>query len=267
MKKIGVIGCGTIGTQICLAIDQGKVTSQLAGVADIDVSKAQELIRQLQKPCPILDWPDLISQADLIVEAAGQRVVPQLIEMVLTQAKEVLVMSVGGLLSLDSLEERFRNSGSRLYVPSGAIAGLDAIKAARLGGLQAVTLTTRKPPRGLKGAPYCEERGIDLESLDRETVVFEGSAREAAGYFPKNINVAAALSLAGLGPDKTRVRIIADPHVTTNSHEIEAIGQAGRVLTRTVNVPSAFNPKTSYLAALSGIATLQGIVNPVKVGT
>jgi aspartate dehydrogenase len=258
MKKIGVIGCGTIGTQICLAIDQGKVISQLAGVADIDVSKAQGLIRQLQKPCPILDWPDLISQADLIVEAAGQKMVPQLIEMVLEQAREVLIMSVGGLLSIDSLEERFRNSRSRLYVPSGAIAGLDAIKAARLGGLQAVTL---------KGAPYCEEKGIDLESLDRETVIFEGSAREAAKCFPKNINVAAALSLAGLGPDKTRVRIIADPQVTTNSHEIEAVGEAGRVLTRTVNVPSAFNPKTSYLAALSGIATLQGIVNPVKVGT
>ena len=267
MKKIGVVGCGTIGTQICLAIDQGKIKAELIAVADVEESKARDLINQLNKPCQTLSLPDLVSQADFVVEAAGQGVVSSLIEMVLKQTKEILIMSVGGLLPIQSLKERFQNSHSRLYVPSGAIAGLDAVRAASLVGIQSVTLTTRKPPRGLQGASYCVEKGINLDALDQEMVVFEGSAREAARFFPKNINVAAALSLAGIGPDETRVRIIADPKATTNSHEIEVKGESGEIVTRTKNVPSAFNPKTSYLAALSGIATLQGIVEPVKIGT
>ena len=250
-----------------MAIDRGEIKAGLIAVADIVELKAEQLLKQLTHPCRILSLHDLVSQADLIVEAAGQGVVPSLVEMILAQKKEVLIMSVGGLLSIHSLKERFQDSGSRLYVPSGAIAGLDAVRAAGLVDIQAVTLTTRKPPRGLQGAPYCVEKGIDLEALEQEMVIFEGSAREAARSFPKNINVAAALSLAGIGPDKTRVRIIADPQATTNSHEIELIGESGKIMTRTDNVPSVFNPKTSYLAALSGIATLQGIVEPVKVGT
>jgi len=266
MKKIGVVGCGTIGTQICLAIDQGKIAAELVAVADMDGVKAQQLAGQLSNPCDVLLIPELVRRADLIVEAANQNVVPPLIEMVLDQGKEVLIMSVGGLLPLTWLSERLRDSGSRLYIPSGAIAGLDAVRAANVAQIQSVTLTTRKPPRGLKGVPYCVEKGIDLDALDKETVIFEGSAQEAVRAFPKNINVAATLSLAGVGPERTRVRIIADPALKNNIHEIEIVGESGKIVTRTENVPSAFNPKTSYLAVLSAIAALQGITSPFKVG-
>ncbi len=267
MKKIGVVGCGTIGTQICKAIDEGKIAATLLAVSEIDTSKASNLMDQLISPCQILPLPELVSTVDIVVESAGSKVVPPLIELILKFEKQALIMSVGGLLEITSLFERFQNSASRLYIPSGAIAGLDAVNAAHLVEIQSVTLTTRKPPKGLKGAPFCIEKGIDLENLSQETVIFEGSARQAAKAFPKNINVAAALSLAGIGADKTKVRIIADPTTKTNSHEIEVQGLSGRIVTKTENVPSTFNPKTSFLAALSGIATLQKMVNPVKVGT
>ncbi|MEW5801376.1 MAG: aspartate dehydrogenase [bacterium] len=266
MKKIGVVGCGTIGTQICLAINQGKIAAELVAVADMDAIKAQQLVDQLSTPCEILLIPELVRRADLIVEAANQNVVPSLVEMVLDQGKEVLIMSVGGLLPLTWAFEKIHESGSRLYIPSGAIAGLDAVRAASMAGIQSVTLTTRKPPQGLKGAPYCVEKGINLDTLDREMVIFEGSALEAVSAFPKNINVAATLSLAGVGPERTRVRIVADPALKSNIHEVEIVGESGKIFTRTENVPSAFNPKTSYLAALSAIAALRGIVSPVKVG-
>jgi aspartate dehydrogenase len=267
MEKIGVVGCGTIGTQICLAVDQGRIPAGLIAVTDIDESRAAELIKKLNNSCLLLSLSELVAEADLIVEAAHQRIVSSLIDLVLANRKDVLIMSVGGLLAIESLYERFQNSGSHLYVPSGAIAGLDAIKAANLAGINRVTLTTRKPPQGLKGSSYCMEKGMDLENLDKEMIIFEGSAREAAKLFPQNINVAAALSLAGIGPDKTKVRIIADPETTNNTHEIEISGESGKIFTRTENLPSTFNPKTSYLAALSAIATLQGILNPIKVGS
>ena len=266
MKKIGVVGCGTIGSQICLAIDQGKIAAELVAVADMDGIKAQQIVGQLRNPCEILLIPELVRRADLIVEAANQSVVSSLVEMVLDQGKEILIMSVGGLLPLDWVWDRLQDSGSRLYVPSGAIAGLDAVRAANMARIESVTLTTRKPPRGLKGAPYCVEKNINLDALDRETVIFEGSAQEAVRAFPKNINVAATLSLAGVGPERTRVRIVADPALKSNIHEIEIVGESGKIVTRTENVPSTFNPKTSYLAVLSAIAALQGITSPFKVG-
>lgn len=267
MKKVGVVGCGTIGIQICLALDQGKIGAKLWAVADIDEQKAKQVVNGLKHACRILSLAELVLEVDLVVESAVQGVVPLLIEQVLDQGKDVLIMSVGALLQLDSLKERFQEAGSRLYVPSGAIAGLDAVKAACLVGVTSVTLTTRKPPKGFQGSPYCVQKGIDLEAMKEETLIYEGPALEAAALFPKNINVAASLSLAGLGPDKTLVRIIADPKTTTNSHQIEVIGESGKIVTQTINVPSSFNPKTSFLAALSGIATLKGIFEPIKIGT
>jgi aspartate dehydrogenase len=160
-----------------------------------------------------------------------------------------------------------KRHGKRLYVPSGAIAGLDAIKGAMLGRVFKVTLTTRKSPRALEGAPYVVKKGIDLGALKEPTTIFSGSAEEAVPAFPANINVAAALSLAGIGADKTLVRIIADPACDKNIHEIEVEGDFGRLVTRMENVPSPHNPKTSYMAALSAIGLLQRITASLVVGT
>ena len=152
-----------------------------------------------------------------------------------------------------------------MYLPSGAIAGLDGIKSAAVGQIVHVTHTTRKPPEGLEGAPYLVERGISLAGLRTEKEVFSGSAREACRGFPANVNVTAAVSLAGIGPDQTRVRILAVPGLTRNCHDIEVAGEFGRLLVHIENVPSE-NPKTGKLTALSIIRAVQDAVDPVRIG-
>ena len=267
MKEIGVVGCGTIGTVICTALDRGEIAARLAAVSDIDPGRAQQLLATLRRPCPVLPLPELARKSDLVVEAAGQNAVRSIIDLILDERKDVLIMSSGALLAIEGLPARFERAGCRLYVPSGALAGLDAVKAAGLSSIRSITLTTRKSPQSLKGAPYCLEHGIDVDTLHQETVIFEGSAREAATGFPQNANVAATLSLASAGSAGVLVRIVVDPEATTNSHEIEVVAECGRLLARMDSVPCPSNPKTSYAAALSGIAMIKRIVEPVNIGT
>jgi aspartate dehydrogenase len=153
-----------------------------------------------------------------------------------------------------------------LYVPSGAIAGLDGIKSACVGQIIHVTMTTRKPPNGLEGAPYLVQKGISLAGLTKEKEIFSGSAREACKGFPANVNVSAAVSLAGIGPDQTRIRILAVPGLQCNCHDIEIEGEFGRLHVHIENVPSE-NPKTGKLTALSIIRSVQDVVDPVRIGT
>jgi len=181
--------------------------------------------------------------------------------------KDVMIMSVGGLIESEDLLEDARKKNVMVYFPSGAICGIDGLKAAGISGIKSVTLTTRKPPKGLEGAPYLISKGIDLDSIVSERVLFEGSAKEAIKGFPKNVNVSSILSLAGIGAKKTIVKIIISPVYTKNTHEIEITGDFGRITTRTENVPSRRNPRTSELAILSAIATLRGIVDSVRMGT
>jgi aspartate dehydrogenase len=176
-------------------------------------------------------------------------------------------MSVGGLLGNERLLKKAAARGIKVYLPSGALCGIDGLKSASVGKIDSVTLVTRKPPRGLEGAPYLKERGVDLKSISEETVLFDGSAEEAVRGFPQNVNVSAVLSLAGIGAKRTRVRIVASPGSSRNIHEVEITGEAGRITARTENVPSAANPRTSALAVFSAIATLEGITGGVKIGT
>jgi aspartate dehydrogenase len=189
------------------------------------------------------------------------------VKRTVSAGKDVMIMSTGGLLENPGILRTAEKKGSKVYLPSGAVCGLDGIKAARIGKIRSLTLTTRKPARGLLGAPYIVKKGIDLKRIKKETTIFSGSATEAVKAFPKNINVSATLSLAGLGAKKTRVRIITSPKYRSNTHEVELIGSSGRIYTRCENVPSSENPKTSMLAAFSAIATLKGIVESVKIGT
>lgn len=268
MLKVGVVGVGAIGSEICRAIDGGVVQAALVGISDVDSAKAESLARSLKSSVPAMALADLIEASDLVVEAASKAAAPLIIRGALERSRDVLVMSVGGLLECAAeLLQLAQRSGRRLYVPSGAIAGLDAIKGAMVGRVSKMILTTRKPPRALEGSPYIVEKGIDLKALKEPTIIFAGSAREAVPAFPANINVAAALSLAGIGPDKTEVRILADPTSDKNIHEIEAEGEFGKLFVRMENVPSPSNPKTSYMAALSAIALLQRITASLVVGT
>lgn len=176
-------------------------------------------------------------------------------------------MSVGGLLGKEGLLKSAREEGVSLYMPSGALCGIDGLKAASVGSIESVELTTRKPLRGLEGAPYLSEKNIDLNAIKEETVVFEGSAEEAVKGFPQNVNVSAVLSLAGIGARKTRVRIVTSSSYAKNVHEVEIKGEFGIIRTRTENVPSKTNPKTSAMAIFSAIATLEGIADSVRIGT
>ena len=267
--KVGIIGCGAIGSEIaaaCAGTLNDKVS--LAALYDIDGKKAKALSsRLLKENITVSSLDDLFEKADLVIESASAAAAREVLKKALECSKSAMIMSTGGLIDSKTFLEEARKKNINVYFPSGAVCGIDGLKAAGISGIKKVTLTTRKPPKGLAGAPYLIEKSIDLSSVRGEEVVFEGSALEAVKGFPKNINVSSVLSLAGIGPDKTAVRIVTSPAYSTNTHEVEITGDFGRITARTENVPSEKNPKTSKLAILSAIATLRGIVESVRIGT
>jgi aspartate dehydrogenase len=265
-KSIGIVGCGSIGRALLKAVEAGKLSVRIAGVTSRTEKSAREFLATFKSPPPYLSLRELITAADLIVEAAGGLVVPSLAEEVFNRGKDLMVISVGALLDHPEIIEKSRQTGCRLYVPSGAIAGLDGIKSACVGEIAHVTMTTRKPPNGLEGAPYLIQHKISLAGLNEEKEVFSGTAREACKGFPANVNVSAAVSLAGIGPEKTRIRILAVPGLERNCHDIDLDGEFGRLHVHIENVPSE-NPKTGKLTALSIIRSVQDVVDPVRIGT
>lgn len=267
--RVGIIGCGTIGSQLAKALEERfSEQAQLRALCDIDEGKAKKIKSSSSANPAILSIDELIEVSDLVIEAAGAAISYEIAQKVLQYGKDVMIMSVAGIL--DRYKQLFalaQTKGCCIYLPSGAIAGLDAVKAASITKIDKATLITRKPPQGLVGAPYLVEKKIDLTRIKKETVIFEGTASEAIKGFPKNINVCATLSLAGIGSEKTRVKIITSPDYKANIHEIQVAGDFGRLVTRTENLPSPENPRTSFLASLSAIATLKNILEVVKIGT
>lgn len=266
MKSIGIVGCGTIGRALLKAVDEGKLDVRVAGVTSRTEKPARAFLAALGNPPDYLDLSSLIARSELVIEAAGGAVVPQLAEKVFAAGKALMLISVGALLDHPEIIARSRETGCRLFLPSGAIAGLDGIKSACVGQVSHVTITTRKPPEGLEGAPYLVDKKISVLGLREEREVFSGSAREACRGFPANVNVSAAVSLAGLGPDKTRIKIVAVPGLKRNCHDIEVEGEFGRLTVHVENVPTE-NPKTGRLTALSIIRSIQDAVDTVRVGT
>lgn len=271
--QTALLGCGTIGTEIGKAICGSTIpNATLSAVFDLNTAAIEAFQEQVDEEVPVSeDIAHLCEGADLVIEAAGQKAVAAAAEDVLDTGTDLMIMSVGAL-SDSSLRERLftvaEEKDLSLYFPTGAIAGIDAVKAANVTGeLESVSLTTRKPPSGLKGAPYIEANDIDLASFEEKQVVFEGTAKAAADAFPSNINVAVSLSLAGIGIDETTVRIVADPAESNNVHQIEAHGGAGTIETTVSNVPSPTNPKTSYLASLSAIEKIRRMTTTVSLGT
>ncbi len=266
--KIGLIGCGAIGTVIAKYIETDG-NFELSYLLDDEMEKCQSLSRQLKgKPACVIRVQDM-EGADLIIEAASQECVRERVPGALEKA-DVMIMSVGAF-SDDELFGKIKKKAAehkrRIYIPSGAIAGLDGLKAAAQAGLTSVTLTTRKPIKALENAPWVIKNDIALHSIRKPTVIFEGSAKQAAEWFPSNVNVAVTLSLAGIGTEQTRVKIIADPFLEKNQHEIFAEGKFGTMTVKLENNPLPKNRKTSQLAALSAIATLKRIAENVQIGT
>jgi aspartate dehydrogenase len=272
-KKVGLLGCGTIGSQLALAVDSNRVANaSLVAMFDVSEGNLRSLKEKLRgKPKAYSDFKEFLSSgSDIVVEAASQDAVRSFGKPILEAGKDLMVMSVGALADgafLAGLLRAAANKGRRIYVPTGAIAGVDAIRSVR-HLLESVTLITTKSPKALAGAPFFETSEIKLDKIAKSTVVYEGTAASAVKAFPANVNVAAVLSLAGIGVDRTKVRIVADPQATTNQHEIAATGSFGEIKITVNNVPSPGNPKTSFLAVLSAIECLRSVCDDgMRVGS
>lgn len=267
IKKIGIVGCGTIGRKVATELDAGSVSGAcLVAISSRSLDKAQEFASSLQSHPPVLPLAEMVPLVDIVVEAATGAALDQIAKETLSAGKDLVTLSCGALLDRDDLFSLASENDASIYVPSGAIAGLDGVISAVEGRIDDITITTRKPPGGLKGAPGVEVAGIDLDAISEPTVIYEGPVFEACRLFPANVNVSAALSMAGIGPHKTNIRIYADPTVTRNTHEIVIEGEFGRLAIKIENVPSPTNPRTGILSALSAIATLRKITSPLKVG-
>lgn len=264
---VGIGGFGAIGREIARHLDRGVPGLQLAAVSARDPAGAAARMTDFRRAVPAMPISQLANAADVVVECAPAAVFREVAEPALKAGRVLLPLSVGALLVHDDLVELAKETHARIVVPTGALLGLDAVRAAAEGNIRSVTMVTRKPPGGLAGAPYLLEHGIDLSNLKKPQKVFEGSAREGAIGFPANVNVAAALSLAGIGPDRTRLEIWADPEISRNTHHIEVEADSARFEMTIENVPSDANPRTGKITALSALAALKGLNSTLKVGS
>ena len=266
MTRVAVAGLGTIGLSLVSRLTAGVPGVELVAVAARDRAKAEATLREIGVDVPVIAVDELEPLADLVIECAPGHLLPRIAEPMLRAGKEVVVLSAGALLEHPHLLDLAASHGGTISVPTGALLGLDAVGAAAEGEISLLRLTTRKPPAGLVGAPGIEAIGVDLATLTEPVCVFAGTAREAARDFPANLNVAAALSLAGPGPDHTEVEIWADPAVTRNTHTIVMESDVADVTMTIENVPSE-NPRTGRITAPSVISLLRKRAAHLRVGS
>ncbi|MGA1822080.1 MAG: aspartate dehydrogenase [Thermoplasmatota archaeon] len=268
--KIGIIGCGFIGTTIGAAMQQMDGIEEIPAI-DTNYDSAVEMGSKLSKVRLYRseDLEGFIGASDLVIEAASQEAVETIGPHVVENGKDLMILSVGALVD-DGLWGRLREAaertGSRIFIPSGAIAGIDGIFAGSMADIECITLTVTKPPKGLTLPPSMYDRSQELANIGEPITMFDGSAREAVRLFPKNVNVAATIALAGIGFDRTRVKIVADPRVSRNNHKVEVRGRFGEMQVIMFNLPSTTNPRTSYMAPLSAISMIRKIISGVYIG-
>lgn len=269
LLKIGIAGCGAIGSSLAQVIMKDfSRQAELQSVFDKERTKAYGLANSLGKRIAALTFENLLSNVDFVIEATSAAAAFGIARETLSAGKDIMVMSSGGILAgFQELSNLAVQKGARLFIPSGAICGIDAIKAQSLGKINSITLTSKKPPRAFKGITYILKKRINLDQISQETVLYEGEARGAIKFFPQNINVASTLTLAASGKQKVTVKIVASPNLEKNVHEVEVISDSGRIFTRCENIIHPDNPKTSYLAVLSAIMCLKQILTPIKIGT
>lgn len=265
--RVGIFGVGSIGQTIATALDAGRIPAQLVGLADQEAGKAEEFAGGLASRPRVVSLHELIQRTDLVVEAASQAALLEFVPKALAAGRDMMIMSVGGLLGHQDWFWQAEEKRCRIYVPSGAIAGLDGIKSGSMGSVRSAVLTSRKPVAALRGTKYVVEHAVPLDELHEETVIFEGTAEEAASAFPTTSNVAASLRLAVDSGVPVLVRVVAVPGGTKNVHEIRVQGEFGLLSVDVENVPSKANPRTSQLAAFSALATLRNLTRALRVGT
>ena len=267
MVRVGLVGCGTIGSRVALALNRKYASiARITALHDSSPASARRLQRRLTPRPVILPLGPLIRRSDLIIEAASSSAAGPIVTRSLRANRDVLVMSVGGLLDDRTWRRVAARSRGRLLIPSGALAGLDGVRAMAVGRLRRVSLTSRKPPRALADAPYVRGRGLRLDRLTRPTVIFEGTPRAAVKAFPQNTNIAAALSLAAGAAVPARIRVVADPAIRRNVLELDVESDCGRLHCRIESRPSE-NPRTSELAVRSAVAALDRFFGAVAIGT
>jgi len=265
--KVGVAGLGTIGTVVARALDNGIEGLCLDAIAARDHDKARRRMESFRKVVPVVAAEELAERVDVVVECVPKTAFRAIAEPALSRGRVLITVSGAALLDSPDLVDLARRTGGRILLATGAILGLDALRAAAEGEIASVTMVTRKPPRSLRGAPYLQDRNIIIEGLEEPLRVFEGSAEEGAEGFPANVNVAAAVGLAGIGAARTRLEIWADPSAERNMHTVRVEADSARFEMSIENVPSDENPGTGKLTALSVITTLRGLASPLKVGS
>jgi aspartate dehydrogenase len=264
--RVAVVGLGTIGRTVARKLADGLPGLTLSSIVARDREKAGAWLERETIACPLVTLDELPRVADLAVECAPADILDQICTPMLRAGKRVMVLSASAVLPRMDLVDLARRHGGQIIVPTGALIGFDAVTAAAEGTIHSVEVVTRKPPKGLAGAPYLVENNISVEHLSEAKRVFNGSARQAAAAFPANVNVVAALSLAGIGPDRTAVEVWADPAMTRNCHQIRVESDSASFSMKIENIPSE-NPRTGRITALSVIAALRKLTSPLVVGT
>lgn len=268
--RIGIVGCGFIGTTIGGAMEQMEEI-EVINLFDMDYEATIRLSSRLSKSVVFrsMELQLLIEASDLVIEAASHTAVIDIVPKVVEQGKDVMILSVGALVD-DELWNRIRDlareNRSNIYIPSGAVSGIDGLISGSMADVDCVTLTVRKPPKGLSLPSELHHLSEVLRDPKEPIVLYEGNARDAVRLFPKNVNVAATVSLAGIGFERTKVKIIADPSVQRNMQRIDMRGRFGEMQVQMENHPSTSNPRTSYMAPLSAISVIRKIVSGVYIG-
>lgn len=255
--KLGIAGVGAIGSAVAKAL--------LLGLEGLELYAISDPAPKIGFGVPNLDFETLVQECDLIIEALPAEHVPAIAEKAFAAQKDLILITSAAFLIYPQIVDMHKTSSSKLYIPSGALAGIDGVKAMKEMGIESATISSTKHPQGFAQAPYIIQEQIDLNSIAQKTKLFEGNAFDAAKGFPANVNVAATLSLAGIGPDKTQVEIWADPNATGNAHEITVKSQYSTLTSRIENMPDPQNPKSSVLAAQSIVTTLRDMHSAIII--
>jgi aspartate dehydrogenase len=265
-ERVAVVGLGPIGRKVVQALDRGMDGLVLVAISVQNPEKHRDFLATLSEAPVLLPIEGLSEVADIVIECAPGALLRSIVAPFVSKGKTAIVLSAGALLEHEDLIQVAKENGGQIAVPTGALIGLDAVTAAAEGTIRSVRMVTRKPVKGLAGAPYIVENNIDIENITEPLKIFDGTAREAAKGFPANLNVAVALSLAGVGPDRTKLEIWADPALTRNTHCIEVDSDSASFSMSIENIPSE-NPKTGRITALSVIAYLRKRRSALRIGT
>lgn len=266
--KIGIAGIGAVGASVARALDRGEIPGcELVALSARNAERAAAFKGTLDTPVPFVPLDDLASEADAVLEALPPTLFDRVAHPVLRAGKTLIAMSASQLLDREDLVELAATAGGRIIIPSGAILGIDAVKAAAVSTLHEVKIITRKPPNSLASASYVIKNGLSLERLEEAVCILKGTVREVAKEFPANVNVAAAISLAGFGPDRTQMEIWADPALSLNTHTVSVRSDSSNFSMSIQNTPSFENPATGRITYQSVIALLREMSAVLRLGT